>query len=136
MCRFTLPPTSISRQSPKRIKARISCRPCKRSANSGRAGRWTTDLHAPLYSDIPALLLSGEADPVTPPRDAERLAAGLTHHRILLQSGEGHGQLGTGCMPRVMAAFLDAASTDKLDAGCLERHTVEPFFISMTGPSP
>ena len=28
------------------------------------------DLHAPLHSDIPTLLLSGEADPVTPPVDA------------------------------------------------------------------
>ena len=34
------------------------------------------DLHAPLESDVPALLLSGEADPVTPPADAERLARG------------------------------------------------------------
>ena len=29
------------------------------------------DLHAPLHSDVPALLLSGEADPVTPPADAD-----------------------------------------------------------------
>ena len=36
------------------------------------------DLHAPLHSDIPTLLLSGEADPVTPPVDAERAASG-TH---------------------------------------------------------
>ena len=99
-------------------------------------GPMDADLHAPLRSDIPTLLLSGQADPVTPPRDAERLAAGLTHHRLLVQPGEGHGQLGLGCMPRVMAAFLDAAAAEKLDADCLDRHTVEPFFISMTGPSP
>ena len=29
------------------------------------------DLHAPLQSTVPALLLSGEADPVTPPADAD-----------------------------------------------------------------
>jgi pimeloyl-ACP methyl ester carboxylesterase len=39
------------------------------------------DLHSPLHSDIPTLLLSGEADPVTPPEDAARAARGLTHHR-------------------------------------------------------
>ena len=99
-------------------------------------GPLDADLHAPLFSDIPTLLLSGEADPVTPPGDAERAARGLTRHRHLVLAGEGHGQLGTGCMPRIMAAFLDSAEPGKLDAGCLDEHTSEPFFISMTGPAP
>jgi pimeloyl-ACP methyl ester carboxylesterase len=95
-----------------------------------------SDLHAPLHSDIPTLLLSGEADPVTPPRDAERAAVGLGRHRHLILKGEGHGQLGTGCMPRLTAAFLDTAAPEKLDASCLQQHSSEPFFISMTGPAP
>jgi len=94
------------------------------------------DLHAPLISDIPTLLLSGEADPVTPPGYAERAAAGLSRHRHLILPGEGHGQLGTGCMPRITAAFLDTAAPDRLDASCLKEHVAEPFFISMTGPAP
>jgi pimeloyl-ACP methyl ester carboxylesterase len=94
------------------------------------------DLHAPLQSDIPTLLLSGEADPVTPPADAQRAATGLTRHRHLILKGEGHGQLNTGCMPRLMAEFLDDPKPEKLDAACLEQHTPEPFFISMTGPPP
>jgi pimeloyl-ACP methyl ester carboxylesterase len=94
------------------------------------------DLHAPLHSDIPTLLLSGEADPVTPPVDAERAADGLTRHRHLILKGEGHGQLPTGCMPIIAADFLDNAAPGKLDASCLDRHTPEPFFLSMTGPAP
>jgi pimeloyl-ACP methyl ester carboxylesterase len=94
------------------------------------------DLHAPLHSDIPTLLLSGEADPVTPPADAERAAVGLAQHRHLVLKGEGHGQLTTGCVPRLMADFLDGTAPDKLDAGCLQQHTAEPFFLSMTGPAP
>ena len=94
------------------------------------------DLHAPLHSDIPTLLLSGEADPVTPPADAERAAAGLTRHRHLILKGEGHGQLATGCVPKLMAEFLNDATPDKLDAACLDAHTPEPFFLSMTGPAP
>ena len=94
------------------------------------------DLHSPLQSDVPTLLLSGEADPVTPPADAERAARGLTHHRLLTLSGEGHGQVATGCVPRLMAEFLDAASPEKLDAACLERHSPAPFFVNMTGPAP
>jgi pimeloyl-ACP methyl ester carboxylesterase len=94
------------------------------------------DLHAPLHSDIPTLLLSGEADPVTPPADAERAAVGLTRHRHLILKGEGHGQLATGCVPKLMADFLDDAAPDKLDAACLDQHSPEPFFLSMTGPAP
>jgi pimeloyl-ACP methyl ester carboxylesterase len=94
------------------------------------------DLHAPLSSDIPTLLLSGEVDPVTPPADAERAALKLTRHRHLILKGEGHGQLGTGCMPRITAEFLDTAAPETLDASCLKEHTSEPFFISMTGPAP
>jgi pimeloyl-ACP methyl ester carboxylesterase len=94
------------------------------------------DLHSPLRSDIPTLLLSGEADPVTPPADAERAARGLARHRHLILSGEGHGQVATGCVPRLMAEFLDSASPATLDATCLQRHSPAPFFVSMTGPAP
>ncbi len=94
------------------------------------------DLHSPLKSDIPTLLLSGEADPVTPPAAAERAARGLAHHRHLILSGEGHGQVATGCVPRLMAEFLDAAAPEKLDATCLQRHIPAPFFVNMTGPAP
>jgi pimeloyl-ACP methyl ester carboxylesterase len=99
-------------------------------------GAVDADLHSPLRSDIPTLLLSGEADPVTPPADAERAARGLAHHRHLVLSGEGHGQVATGCVPKLMAEFLDTAAAERLDAACLERHTPAPFFISMTGPAP
>jgi pimeloyl-ACP methyl ester carboxylesterase len=94
------------------------------------------DLHSPLVSAVPTLLLSGEADPVTPPADAERAAAGLARHLHLILSGEGHGQVATGCIPKLMAEFLDAATPEKLDAGCLKRHHPAPFFVSMTGPAP
>lgn len=94
------------------------------------------DLHLPLTSGIPTLLLSGEADPVTPPADAERAALGLARHRLLTVSGEGHGQVATGCVPRLMAEFLNTGSTEKLDATCLDRHRPAPFFVNMTGPSP
>jgi pimeloyl-ACP methyl ester carboxylesterase len=94
------------------------------------------DLHSPLHSEIPTLLLSGEADPVTPPEDAERAARGLARHRHLILSGEGHGQVATACVPRLMAEFLDAAAPTMLDATCLERRSPAPFFVSMTGPAP
>ncbi len=99
-------------------------------------GAADTDLHHPLKSDIPTLLLSGEADPVTPPAAAARAALGLDRHRHLVLGGEGHGQVAIGCIPRLMAEFLDAAVPEKLDASCLDRHRPAPFFVNMTGPSP
>ncbi|HEY2678888.1 MAG TPA: alpha/beta hydrolase [Steroidobacteraceae bacterium] len=94
------------------------------------------DLHSPLHSDIPTLLLSGEADPVTPPADAERAALGLSRHRHLVLKGEGHVQLAAGCMPRLMAEFLQSGAPESVDVTCLEHHAPEPFFLSMTGPAP
>jgi pimeloyl-ACP methyl ester carboxylesterase len=94
------------------------------------------DLHSPLKSDAPTLLLSGEADPVTPPADAERAAQGLARHRHLILSGEGHGQVATACVPKLMAEFLDTPAPEQLDASCLERHIPAPFFVNMTGPAP
>jgi pimeloyl-ACP methyl ester carboxylesterase len=99
-------------------------------------GPLDADLHAALASAIPTLLLSGEADPVTPPADAERAASGLTHHRHLVLAGEGHGQLGIACVPRLMAQFLDGAAPLDLDATCLAQHAPAAFFVGMTGPSP
>ena len=94
------------------------------------------DLHAALHSAIPSLLLSGEADPVTPPSDADRLARSLERYRHLVLKGEGHGQLATGCVPKLLAAFLDRADPNALDASCLERQRPAPFFVSLTGPAP
>ena len=87
-------------------------------------------------SEVPSLLLSGEADPVTPPADAERLARGLKRHRHLILAGEGHGQAATGCVPRLMADFLEAPDPLRLDASCLERHRPAPFFVRLSGPAP
>jgi pimeloyl-ACP methyl ester carboxylesterase len=99
-------------------------------------GPMDADLHQALNSEVPTLLLSGEADPVTPPEDAARTARGLKHHRSLVLEGEGHGQAATSCVPKLMAAFLDSADPEGLDATCLDRHRAAPFFVGLTGPAP
>jgi pimeloyl-ACP methyl ester carboxylesterase len=99
-------------------------------------GAVDADLHSALHSGVPSLLLSGEADPVTPPAGAERLAQGLERHRHLILAGEGHGQVATGCVPKLMAEFLDSAQPQTLDAACLDQHHPAPFFVNLTGPAP
>ena len=91
---------------------------------------------APLRSDIPALLLSGELDPVTPPRFGEQVLQGLGKGRHLVLKGQGHGNLGSGCMPRLLAQFVEAADAQALDTACLDGLSHVPPFIHFNGWEP
>lgn len=90
----------------------------------------------PLRSEVPALLLSGQFDPVTPPRYAERVLEGLPNGRHLVLRGQGHGTLGLGCMPRLLGQFMESADAEALDAGCLDTMTYVPPFTSFNGWEP
>lgn len=73
-------------------------------------------------SPVAVLLLSGGADPVTPPRHGQRVAqalGGKARHLVLPQAG--HGVMGLPCMRDVLFRFIDAASDDealRVDADC------------------
>jgi pimeloyl-ACP methyl ester carboxylesterase len=94
------------------------------------------DLHAPLHSDVPALLLSGGDDPVTPPANAAAAARGLPQALALVLPGFGHGQLTAPCMDRVLARFLELGSVKGLDTTCTHTLRPMPFFSSVNGPPP
>ncbi|HUA90100.1 MAG TPA: alpha/beta fold hydrolase [Steroidobacteraceae bacterium] len=94
------------------------------------------DLHAPLASPVPALLLSGGDDPVTPPAYAAQAARGLTGALSLTLPGLGHGQLTAPCMDRVLAAFLERGTATNLEVSCLAADRPMPFFTSVNGPGP
>ncbi len=94
------------------------------------------DLNAPLSATIPVLLLSGEHDPITPPGYAARAAAGLTNSRQVVAPGQGHGVIGRGCLPQLVADFIDRGRVDGLDGACVERLAPDPFFIDLLGPPP
>lgn len=81
---------------------------------------------AAFYTMPPApvatLVLSGGADPVTPPRHGERTAKALgakARHVVVAQAG--HGTIGLPCMRDVLFRFIDAETDEaamKVDAGC------------------
>ena len=100
------------------------------------AGVVDADLDAPLDSSVPALLLSGEADPVTPPAYGARAARGFRDQLHLVVKGQGHGQFGVGCMPRLIARFLDAGTARGLDTRCLDAVDAAPFVLDPSGPAP
>jgi len=89
-----------------------------------------------VQSDKPVLVLSGSIDPITPPAYAEMIMPGLSNGLHIVNQEQGHMQAGVGCMPTIMAKFIDEASVTGLDQSCLKRQTPEPFFINANGPSP
>jgi pimeloyl-ACP methyl ester carboxylesterase len=94
------------------------------------------DLGEPLATDIPVLLLSGTADPITPPRYAELAMVRLTNSRHIVNTHQGHGQVAAGCMPDVIADFIASANPAELDDSCMERAFIMPFFVDFSGPMP
>lgn len=95
------------------------------------------DLREPLRSRIPFLLLSGTADPVTPPAYGELAKQGLSDALHVTVKGNGHGQFGVPCAPRVITAFIDAGTTRGLDAKCLQQADLtQPFFLDANGAAP
>ncbi len=94
------------------------------------------DLQTPLGGDVPVLLLSGDADPITPPRYAELAAADLGNSRHLIGAHQGHGQITVGCMPRVAEQFVATRDVEGLDTDCLAHSFVMPFFVDFSGPKP
>jgi pimeloyl-ACP methyl ester carboxylesterase len=94
------------------------------------------DFTAPLKSDLPVLLLSGEFDPVTPPRFAEQVLQTLPNGRHLVLRGQAHGTMSLGCMPRLLGQFLESTDARALDASCLDSMTYVPPFTSFNGWEP
>jgi pimeloyl-ACP methyl ester carboxylesterase len=99
-------------------------------------GERPADFHLPLVSDLPILVLEGEFDPVTPPRYGEQVVKNLSHGRLLVLRGQGHNVIPVGCMPKLMARFLDTADAKSLDAHCLDKLPYAPPFTSYSGWEP
>ncbi|MDI9238084.1 alpha/beta hydrolase [Lysobacter sp. LF1] len=99
-------------------------------------GKRPADFDQPLRSNVPALLLSGEIDPVTPPAFAERVRAGLPNARHLVLRGQGHNVGGVGCMPKLVGQFIESKDAKKLDATCLDAIGYVPPFTSFNGWEP
>lgn len=81
----------------------------------------------PVISDIPALVLSGEYDPITPPSDGEKVASNLSKGQYLFFQGLGHGVLNgdtakpgqLSCAQKVLIQFLDEPES-QVNGSCVE----------------
>jgi pimeloyl-ACP methyl ester carboxylesterase len=78
----------------------------------------------PVTSTVPALLVSGTLDPVTPPSIAEEVARTLPNSLHVRVPSGGHdldGLRGLECIDRLRAAFIERGSVADLDVSCVRR---------------
>jgi pimeloyl-ACP methyl ester carboxylesterase len=101
------------------------------------AGAIDSDFKRPVESSRPALLLSGDNDPITPPAYAARVIADGLHDAVhVIGRDQGHGMVTVGCVPRLLRSFLEKPEPRALDTRCEDAEPAPPFFISLWGPAP
>jgi pimeloyl-ACP methyl ester carboxylesterase len=99
-------------------------------------GAISAAMRQPVTSDVSVLLLSGQADPITPPQYADEVAKTLPNSLHLIAPGMGHGILIRGCVDRIATDFIASGSVAGLNSECVQTIEPPPFFVSYTGPRP
>ena len=87
-------------------------------------------------AQAPALILSGGHDPVTPPRAGEAMTQHFPTHRHVIVPAAAHNTSFSGCVPDLIAAFIDRGRADELDTSCVDRLAWPPFVVSAAGTRP
>lgn len=95
-------------------------------------GPYPDALLAEVETDVPALLITGDRDPVTPPSDARQLARWLTGASVVIVPHAGHMPFDGSdpeCIDRIMLAFLHSAKVEELDLSCVDANEPPPFAL-------
>lgn len=82
-----------------------------------------SDYAKPVRSDVPVLILTGEWDPVTPPKNGDYVARTLPNslHVVIPHGAHGLGGLeGLDCLDRLMTQFVEGGTTKGLDTACVK----------------
>jgi len=91
-------------------------------------------VNAPI--DLSTLILSGDLDPVTPPSWGRQIAATWKNARHITVPATGHGAAAAGCVPKLMAQFLNEGTAANLNPACIEQVKRPPFVLGPFGPDP
>jgi hypothetical protein len=87
------------------------------------------DYWLPIKSDVPALLLSGKHDPVTPEAWAQSVAEHLSNATKLSAAGGNHSISIEGCVPQLIAQFIERASMQDVKADCVDKIKPLPLVL-------
>jgi pimeloyl-ACP methyl ester carboxylesterase len=88
------------------------------------------DFREPVRSSVPALIFSGNFDPVTPPQRGEEVARHLSNSRQVIVPQAAHnidGLTNEDCLDEIILKFIENADAKDLDVSCIERMTPPPF---------
>jgi pimeloyl-ACP methyl ester carboxylesterase len=99
-------------------------------------GDVSSEFRQPITSNVPVLMFSGEADPITPPWHADKVAESLRNELLLVFTGMGHGNLGSRCSTNIFRKFIETGTTVALDISCVKAIKPPPFFVDFSGPRP
>ncbi len=84
------------------------------------------DYFAPVDSNIPVLMLSGELDGATPAHLGAAATKSLSHSRQVLLPGTAH-DYASGCVRAILAQFIANGSTSGLNTSCIGHLRRPPF---------
>jgi pimeloyl-ACP methyl ester carboxylesterase len=82
-----------------------------------------------VRTDTPVLWLVGDGDPQDPPANLTKVPAQQPRSRIVVMPAQQHVIGHLGCMPSVIAAFLEAGGVDQLDTSCVTREAPTLAFV-------
>jgi len=97
-------------------------------------GKTPANYAAATVSDVPALILTGQWDPVTPPIYGDTAAKHLPHslHVIVPHGGHGFGGLnGIDCIDNLITSFVEKGSTAGLDTSCVSSIKRQGFMLKL-----
>lgn len=99
------------------------------------AGR-PLDTQGTTTSRAPALILSGEHDPVTPPRTGAQMARHFVSSWHVVVPSAAHNTSFSGCVPDLIARFIAQGGGHGLESACVNRVAWPPFAVSTAGSRP
>jgi len=91
-------------------------------------------LEEPVRSRVPALLIEGELDPVTPVYRAEQALRTLPRGRLVVVPGAGHGLNGVKnveCLSRLATRLIESGTAEALDTSCVATMEPPPFGLAL-----
>ena len=91
----------------------------------------------PLISQVPALILTGQWDPVTPPRYGDRAAEFLSNslHIVVPSGGHGfNGLEGFDCIDELIADFIASGTVKGLNTSCVKSIHRNGFLLKFQNP--
>jgi len=93
-------------------------------------GQASTDLHSPVHSSVPALLVSGALDPATPPSISVDESRDLRNSRVVIVKNGTHGT-GSPCIDGLIVQFVNSGSARDFDDSCAAQIKL-PAFLTLS----